>query len=93
MSTLFVDRRDIHLEHDAGALVIRDRGERLATVPLAPITRVVLRGSVTLAASVLGHLGERGIGVRLKFTRSEARRLSILESEGGVVGDDEVPGA
>ncbi len=35
--------------------------------------------------------GERGIGVCLKFTRSEARRLSILESEGGVVGDDEVP--
>lgn len=63
MSTLFVDRRDIHLEHDAGALVVRDRGERLATVPLAPISRVVLRGSVTLAASVLGHLGERGIGV------------------------------
>ena len=39
MSTLFVDRRDIHLEHDAGALVIRDRGERIGTVPLAPITR------------------------------------------------------
>ena len=63
MSTLFVDRRDIHLEHDSGALVIRDRGERIATVPLAPITRVILRGSVTLQASVLGHLGERGIGV------------------------------
>lgn len=63
MSTLFVDRRDIHLEHDDGALVVRDRGERIATVPLAPITRVFLRGSVTLQASVLGHLGERGIGV------------------------------
>lgn len=32
-------------------------------MPLAPITRVVLRGSVTLQASVLGHLGDRGIGV------------------------------
>ena len=63
MSTLFVDRRDIHLEHDSGALIIRDHGERIATVPLAPITRVFLRGSVTLAANVLGHLGERGIGV------------------------------
>ena len=63
MSTLFVDRRDIQLEHDAGALVIRDRGTRIATVPLAPITRVFLRGSVTLQASVLGHLGDRGIGV------------------------------
>ena len=65
MSTLFVDRRDIQLEHDAGALVIRDRGTRIATVPLAPITRVFLRGSVQMAASVLGHLGERGIGVAI----------------------------
>lgn len=55
MSTLFVDRRDIQLEHDAGALVIRDRGTRIATVPLAPITRVFLRGSVNLTAGVLSH--------------------------------------
>ena len=65
MSTLFVDRRDIQLEHDAGALVIRDRGTRIATVPLAPITRVFLRGSVNLTAGVLSHLGERGIGVAI----------------------------
>lgn len=63
MSSLFIDRRDIQIEHDSGALVIRDRGERVATVPLAPITRVFLRGSVQLSASVLSHLGERGIGV------------------------------
>jgi len=36
--------------------------------------------------------GDRGLGVQLKFTRSEAQRLSILESEGGLVADDEVPG-
>lgn len=63
MSTLYVDRRNIELEFSAGALIVRDQGERVGTVPLAPITRVVLRGSVTLQASVLGHLGERGIGV------------------------------
>lgn len=32
-----------------------------------------------------------GIGVRLKFTRSEARRISILESEGGIAAYDDVP--
>jgi transcriptional regulator with XRE-family HTH domain len=32
-----------------------------------------------------------GIGVRLKFTRSEARRILSLENEGGQVGEDEVP--
>ena len=33
MSSLFVDRRDVHLEFDAGALVFRDNGtngERIA---------------------------------------------------------------
>ena len=32
-----------------------------------------------------------GIGVRLKFTRSETRRLMSLENEGGPTGDDEIP--
>lgn len=32
-----------------------------------------------------------GAGVRLKFTRSETRRLSVLESEGGIAADDDVP--
>ena len=63
MSTLFVDRRHIALEHDSGALIIHDDGERIATVPLAPITRVVLRGNAQLTASLLATLGERGIGV------------------------------
>lgn len=32
-----------------------------------------------------------GVGVRLKFTASEAKRLAVLESEGGVTALDEVP--
>ena len=32
-----------------------------------------------------------GLGVRLKFTRSEQRRISNLENEGGPTGFDEVP--
>lgn len=32
-----------------------------------------------------------GVGVRLKFTASEAKRIAVLESEGGVTGLDEVP--
>ena len=72
MSTLFVDRRDIALEHDSGALIIRDGGERIATVPLAPITRVVLRGNAQLTASLLATLGERGIGV-LVLTRRQGK--------------------
>lgn len=63
MSSLFIDRRDIQLEHDSGALIIRANGQRIATVPLAPITRVFMRGSVQLSASTLAQLGNRGIGV------------------------------
>lgn len=63
MSSLYVDRRDVHLQHDAGAIAFFENGQRSATVPLAPITRVILRGKVTLEASLMGHLGGRGIGV------------------------------
>ena len=66
MSSLFVDRRDAHLEFDAGALVFRDNaanGERIGTVPLAPVSRMFLRGNLTLQANLLGKLGELGIGV------------------------------
>lgn len=41
-----------------------------------------LKHALENAGAVFLPEGERGIGVRLKFTRSEARRLSILESEG-----------
>ena len=36
---------------------------RVGTVPLAPISRVFLRGSVTLEAKLLGQLGDNGTGV------------------------------
>ncbi|WP_348770676.1 XRE family transcriptional regulator [Ochrobactrum sp. Marseille-Q0166] len=32
-----------------------------------------------------------GLGVRLKFNRSEAKRIASLENEGGTVGYDDVP--
>jgi transcriptional regulator with XRE-family HTH domain len=31
-----------------------------------------------------------GIGVRLRFTRSEAKRVANLENEGGPAGDDDI---
>ncbi|MGU3575686.1 XRE family transcriptional regulator [Brucellaceae bacterium C25G] len=33
----------------------------------------------------------RGVGVQLKFTASETRRLAALESEGGITSSDDVP--
>lgn len=63
MTSLFVDRRGVQLELDAGALIFRENGERIGTVPIAPLTRVFLRGDVQLSAALLGRLGEQGVGV------------------------------
>lgn len=63
MSSLYVDRRGVDLEADGEALVFREQGARVGTVPLAPLSRVFLRGDVRLQSSLLGKLGERGIGV------------------------------
>jgi CRISPR-associated protein Cas1 len=63
MTSLFVDRRDVHLELESSAIVFRENGERIGTVPIAPLTRVFLRGDVRLSASLLGKLGENGVGV------------------------------
>ena len=76
MASLYVDRRDVHLRQDAGAIAFYENGERTATVPLAPLTRVILRGKVTLEASLLGHLGGHGIG--LLFLTGRQGRPSLL---------------
>ncbi|EXI65073.1 MAG: CRISPR-associated protein Cas4/endonuclease Cas1 fusion [Candidatus Accumulibacter sp. SK-11] len=51
------------MKADGEALVFYENGERVGTVPLAPLSRVFMRGDVTVSSSLLGKLGERGIGV------------------------------
>lgn len=63
MTSLFVDRRGVLLELDSGAIIFRENGERIGTVPIAPLTRVFLRGDIHLSSSLLGKLGENGVGV------------------------------
>ncbi len=63
MTSLYVDRRGVTLKADGEALVFYENGQRVGTVPLAPLSRVFLRGDVTLSSSLLGKLGGRGIGV------------------------------
>ncbi len=63
MTSLYVDRRGVTLKADGEALVFYENGERIGTVPLGPLSRVFLRGDVTLSSSLLGKLGGRGIGV------------------------------
>ncbi|MGQ3211858.1 MAG: XRE family transcriptional regulator [Shinella sp.] len=51
-----------------------------------------LRASLEAAGAAFLPDGDRGgIGVRLKFNRSETRRIQTMEGEGGIVAHDDVP--
>jgi CRISPR-associated protein Cas1 len=63
MTSLYVDRKNVELKVDGGALIFSENGERVGTVPLHPLSRIFLRGDVKLSSSLLGKLGEHGIGV------------------------------
>lgn len=63
MPSLYVDRRGVALSLDADAIAFHEGGERIGTVPIAPLERVYLRGDVRLSSSLLGRLGMAGIGV------------------------------
>ncbi|WP_455271681.1 XRE family transcriptional regulator [Rhizobium herbae] len=67
------------------------RFERKLDTPAEEVI-LTLQTALEAAGALFIAEGERGLGVQLKFTRSEARRLSVLESEGGLVANDEVPG-
>jgi len=63
MSTLYIDRKNVRLDYDADALVFYENGERIGTIPLAPLQRIVVRGNVSVDTSLLGKLGAHGIGL------------------------------
>lgn len=65
MTTLYIDRKNVRLDLDAEALVFFENGERIGTVPLGPLQRVIIRGGVTVETSLLGKLGAQGIGIIL----------------------------
>lgn len=63
MSSLYIDRRDVEIRLDSRAIVIYENDERIGTVPLAPVDRVVIRGNAVIRANLLAELGKEGIGV------------------------------
>ncbi len=52
---------------------------------------LALQSALEKAGAVFIAENGGGIGVRLKFTRSETRRIATLEGEGGIVAHDDVP--
>lgn len=65
MTSLYVDRRGVELRLDGEALVFYENKVRIGTVPLAPLSRVFLKGDAMINTSLLGKLGERNIGVAI----------------------------
>lgn len=63
MTTLYIDRKGLRLDCDGEALVLYEDRERVGTVPMGPLQRVILRGSVQLDSGLLGKLGNQGIGL------------------------------
>lgn len=63
MSSLYIDRRDVELRLDSGAIAIYENEERVGTIPLAPIDRVLIRGNALIRVNLLAELGKKGVGV------------------------------
>lgn len=63
MSSLYIDRKGCSIKLSNETLVCYENDERIGTIPLAPIDRIYLKGDVTLQASLLAKLGEKGIGI------------------------------
>lgn len=72
-----------------GEKTIRDF-ERKLTEPDEATADALAQALEALGALFIPENGG-GIGVRLKFTASEARRILSLENEGGQPGENEVP--
>lgn len=77
MTSLYVDRKNVELKADGEALVFVENGERIGTVPLKPLSRIFMRGDIKLTASLLGKLGEHGIGVIILSGRKGTPSLML----------------
>lgn len=76
MGTLYIDRKNVELKLDGKAIACYENGKRNATIPLALIDRIFLKGDITLHANLLGKIGENGIGtVILSGRKNEVSML------------------
>ena len=79
MSSLYIDRKGTELKLSGEALVCYENGERVGTIPLAPIERIYLKSDVTVQASLLAKLGEKGIGIIFLAGRKNEPTLFLAQ--------------
>lgn len=63
MSTLYIDRKGLACKLENGALVFHEEGGRCATVPTAPLDRIVFKSDVSVNTGTLAKLAAKGIGM------------------------------
>lgn len=63
MTALYVDRRGVELRAEQQTLVFVQDGRKAGAMPMNLLSRIYIRGDAALNASVLGRLGQHGIGV------------------------------
>lgn len=51
----------------------------------------ITRGMQHYGVVIVEEADGMGVGVRLKFTRSDVRQIARLETEGGLIGSDDAP--
>ncbi len=71
------------------ATTIEQFERKLGTPPDEQIDR--LRDALEKAGAQFIWENGGGIGARLKFNRSETKRIATLENEGGIIAADDVP--
>lgn len=82
--------RDI-LARNAGVdTAVIEAFERKIAEP-AEADRLALRQALEAGGATFIPENGGGVGVRLKFSRSDVRRIATLEGEGGTVAMDDVP--
>ncbi|MBF0345225.1 MAG: CRISPR-associated endonuclease Cas1 [Nitrospirae bacterium] len=70
MGTLYIDRKDILIRDDGNTLAFYANGTKEGSVPIKPLKRIVIVGSVTLETSALHKLSEEGVTVVFLSGRS-----------------------
>jgi len=70
MGTLYIDKKNIRIKVDGNSLAFYSDDKRTGTVPIIPLSRVVVIGNVMLESSVISKLALAGISVIFLSGRS-----------------------
>ncbi len=77
MSTLYIDRKDLHIKLDGNAIAFYANGVREGLIPIKPLKRVIISGRVVIETPVLHRLADENISV-LFLSGKRRRFMGIL---------------